>query len=326
ALNRCRQALAEHETALTNLETNIEFQRSRLVETMASRLKEELLTSRNLWERRLLGEVAQIWGFSPFSSVLRLYNSLGSLIASATLARARSSAQLALFGAVQGVRWLNSRRAEQESEERIQQLATLGLDDHLLHEAQLVLTGYFQTARFDSKLLQAADLNHLRDQAARVESQFLGDAGRQIEEIISELARRHSGWFRRSCYELLWMAFVGYLIVRIGKNFFWDSVFSAEKILTVDFYIAAGVFLVLWSGLLLMLFTRGLRQGLNQRIDQLAEGLAHGRVGSGLFPQLESACGAARQHCAKLEVLTNSTQEIRHQVATSSGLGTRKAT
>jgi hypothetical protein len=325
ALGRCQQSLSENELALSKLQDNIELQRARLVETMTSRLREELLTSRNLWERRLLGEVAQIWGFSPFSSVLRLYNSLGSLMASATLARARSSAQLALFGAVQSVRWLNSRRAEQESEERLQQLATLGLDDHLLHEAQLVLSGYVQSARFDSKLVQITDLMHLRDQAARVESQFLGDAGRQIEDIISDLARRHSGWLRRGCYEILWLAFVGYLIVRIGKNFFWDSVFTSEKILTMDFYMAAGVFLVLWSGLLLMLFTRGLRRGLNQRIDQLAEGLAHGRVGSGLFPQLETACAAARQHWLRLDVLTTSTQEVRHQIAVTPGLGTRKS-
>lgn len=324
ALNRSQQTLVSHEAALTSLETNIELQRARLIETMNSRLKEELLTSRNLWERRLLGEVAQVWGFSPFSSVLRLYNSLGSLIASATLARARSSAQLALFGVMQGARWLNSRRAEVESEERIQQLATLGLDDNLLHEAQLVLTGYVQTARFDPRLIQAADFGHLRDQAARVETQFLGDAGRQIEEIISDLARRHSRWMRRSCYEVLWMAFVGYLVVRIGKNFFWDSVFDNEKILSMDFYLAAGVFLVLWSGVLLIFFTRGLRRGLNERIDRLAEGLAHGRVGSGLFPQLESACNSARQHCLRLEILTNATYELRHQIAVTPGLGTRK--
>jgi hypothetical protein len=324
ALGRCRQSLSEHEAALTDLEGNLELQRTKLVETMTQRLREELLTSRNLWERRLLGEVAQIWGFSPFSSVLRLYNSLGSLIASATLARARSSAQLALFGAVQGVRWLNSRRVELESEERLQQVATLGLDEQLLHEAQLILTGYVQTARFDAKLMQSTDFSHLRDQANRVETQFLGDAGRQVEEIISNLARRHSKWPRRLCYEIFWLAFVGYLIVRIGKNFFWDSVFASEKILTMDFYIAAGVFLVLWSGLLLMLFTRGLRRGLNQRIDQLAGGLAHSRVGSGLFPQLEQACSTARQHCLRLEILTNSTQEVRRQLAVSPGLGNRR--
>lgn len=324
ALGRCRQSLSEHETALTDLEANLEVQRTKLIETMTSRLREELLTSRNLWERRLLGEVAQIWGFSPFSSVLRLYNSLGSLIASATLARARSSAQLALFGAVQGVRWLNSRRVELESEERLQHVATLGLDEQLLHEAQLILTGYVQTARFDPKLMQATDFSHLRDQANRVETQFLGDAGRQVEEIIANLARRHSRWPRRLGYEIFWIAFVGYLIVRIGKNFFWDSVFASEKILTMDFYIAAGVFLVLWSGLLLMLFTRGLRKGLNQRIDQLAEGLAHSRVGSGLFPQLDQACSTARQHCLRLEILTNSTQEVRRHLAVSPGLGNRR--
>lgn len=324
ALDRCRQTLGEHSRALTELEAAVEQQRTRLVKTMTQRLREELITSRNLWERRLLGEVAQVWGMSPFAAVLRLYNSLGSLIASATLARARSSAQLALFGAVQGMRWLSSRQAEQESEERLQQLASLGLDDHLLREAQLVLTGFVQSARFDAALLQSGNLTHLRDQAARMENLFLGDAGRQVEEIITSLARRHSGWLRRACYEVLWLTFVIYLIVRIGKNFFWDSVFTTEKILSTEFYLAAAVFLVLWSGLLLMLFTRGLRRGLNQRIDQLAEGLAHGQMGSGLFPQLELACSDARQHCLRLELLANSTTEIRRQLAINPGLGNRR--
>lgn len=324
ALDHCRKMLAEHEVHLAALEAELERQRLKMLEKMTSRLREELLASRNLWERRLLGEVAQIWGFSPFSSVLRLYNSLGSLLASVTLARARSSAQLAILGAVQGVRWLKSRSEEQESEQRLQQLATLGLDDHVLREAQLVLAGYVQSARFDPRCLQMADLNHLRHEAARVESQFLGDAGRQIEEIISSLARRHSGWFRRGIYELLWLAFVGYLIGRIGKNFFYDSVFGTTPILTMDFYLAAGVFLILWSGVLLIMFTQGLRRGLNLRIDQLALELAQGRMGSGLFPQLEAACSEAHQVCRQLEVLANSTTEIRHHIAATPGLGAQR--
>jgi hypothetical protein len=224
------------------------------------------------------------------------------------------------------MQWLSSRRAEQESEERIQQLATLGLDDHLLREAHLVLSGYVQSARFDSRILQVADLKHLRQEASRVENQFLGDAARQVEEIISSLARRHSGWFRRGCYEVLWLAFVSYLIIRIGKNFFWDSVFESKPILTMDFYLAAGVFLILWSGLLLMWFTRGLRQGLNQRINELAIDLAQSRLSSGLFPQLETACHEAHQVCQRLEHLAVTTTEIRRQIAVSPGLGSARGT
>lgn len=325
ALDHCRKSLTEHEGRLVELEDELERQRQRMLETMTVRLRDELLASRNLWERRLLGEVAQIWGFSPFSSVLRLYNSLGTLLASATLVRARSSAQLAILGAMQGMQWLNSRRSEKESEDRMQQLASLGLDDHVLREAQLVLSGYVQSARFDSRVLQVADLKHLRQEAARVENQFLGDAGRQVEEIISSLARRHSGWFRRGCYEVLWLAFVSYLIIRIGKNFFWDSVFRNTPILTMDFYLAAGVFLVLWSGLLLMWFTRGLRRGLNHRINELAVELAQSRLSSGLFPQLEAACHDAHQVCQRLEYLAVTTTEIRRQIAVSPGLGAARA-
>ncbi len=74
----------------------------KLRDTLTNQLRDELLVNRNLWERRLLSAVTNIWGFSPFSSVLRLYNGLGAFIASFSFFRARSSAQMALIGACRG--------------------------------------------------------------------------------------------------------------------------------------------------------------------------------------------------------------------------------
>lgn len=324
ALDRCLELIQSQSHALAALETEMEKQQVALRATMTAKLTEELITSRNLWERRLLGEVTQIWGFSPFSSVLRVYNSLGSLMASATLARARSSAQLALFGAMQGVRWLKLKQAEMDSEERLQQLANLGLDDHLLRESQLILTGHVQASGLDGVGLTRENLEGLRDQAARVESQFLGSAGRQIEEIIATLARRHTGLLRRAGYELVWLSFVVYLVIRVGKNFFWDSLYDSKVILTTDFYIAAGGFLVLWSGLLVILFTRGLRRGLTQRIEQLARELTHMKLGTGLFPGLDAACAVTNEETLRIESLARKTHEIRHRIAMASNLGAPK--
>ena len=101
ALEHCRQQLASSGPAVEQLEAALDEQRQKLTATMTGQLRDELLVSRNLWERRLLSSVTDYWGFSPFSSVLRLYNGLGSLIASMSLYRARNSAQMALIGALQ---------------------------------------------------------------------------------------------------------------------------------------------------------------------------------------------------------------------------------
>jgi hypothetical protein len=330
ALDACRRQLAANRSGVEQLEAALEEQRQKLIGRMTKQLRDELLESRNLWERRLLTAVTQIWGFSPFSSVLRFYNGLGSFIASMTLFRARNTAQMALVGALQGGRWLKSRQQEQQAADRLQQLDTFGLDDNLLREAQLVAAGYVTTARLDPALVEAASLEGLRDEAARVEDQFLGEAGRKVDHIIDELAVKNSGWFTRLWYELLFLAFVGFVLYRVGKNFFYDSFLreflgtapAAETpFLGVEFYIAAGVFFVLWTGLLVMLFTRRLRRGLNRRVNDLAAELAQSRLARGLFPQLEQACREIEMQTTRLTALAEATSELRNELATSPDLG-----
>jgi len=321
ALDHCRDHLSAHWPELNALEVALEEQRQKLIATMTAQLRDELLTSRSLWERRLISAVTQVWGFSPFSAVLRFYNGLGNWIASSTLFRARSSAQIALIGAVQGARWLRSRQEEQDAESRLERLSSLGVDDSALRESQLIVTGYAQSARLSPHLAETADLDVLRNEAIRVEEQFLGDASRRVDGVIDQLAKRHSGSLIRLWYELLLALFVGYLLVRIGKNFFWDSVVDGDRIMTLDFYVPAGIFLILWAGMLVMAFTRRLRRGLNRRIEELAQEMAQGRIGNGLFPKLERTCREVRLHRDRLEALYQMTVHIRRQIATASALG-----
>lgn len=333
ALARCRQLLDENRPGVEQLETVLEEQRQKLTGTMAGQLRDELLISRNLWERRLLTSVTDIWGFSPFSSILRFYNGLGSLLASFTLFRARSSAQMALIGALQGARWLTGRREEQESDSRLEKLTSFGLDDAQLRESQIVIAGYVNDARLDPALADEASLNGLRQEAARVEDQFLGDARRCIDGIIDKLAIRNSGIFTRLWYELLFIAYAGFVLFRIGKNFFYDTFLKqlleevpvvAVKALTFDFYVSAGVFFVLWSGLLVMLFTRRLRRGLRQKIDEMAQELAENRISQGLFPQLERTCRELERNGRRLESIAEATAELRRELAASGPLGAQR--
>jgi hypothetical protein len=330
ALKHCRNQLAGQWPAIEQLEAALEEQRQKLTAAMTDRLNEQLLTGRHLWERRLLSAVTENWGFSPFSSMLRLYNGMGNLIASMSMFRARNSLQVAMLGALQGARWIKSRQSEQEAESQLQRLSTFGLDDDLLRESQFVVAGYAASARLDPALADHSSLDAMRAEATQLEGHFLDDAGRRIDEIINRIATRNSKAYVRAWYELLFLTYVGFVVFRVGKNFFYDTFLKklledvpaiSEPMLSIDFYVPAGVFFVLWSGLLVMAFTSRLRRGLRHEVDELAQQLAQRRMSRGLFPELESVCREITLSRSRLKALADDAVELRRHMATSSQLG-----
>jgi hypothetical protein len=321
----CRKHLAEHYPSVSRLREALDEERRGLTVRMTDRLQSELLVSRSLWERRLLATVTEYWGFSPFSWVLRTYSALGGLIASWSLFRARNSAQVALIGAMQGARWLKSRQGEREAESQMERIAALGLDDDLLRESRFVMMGYVQAAQLDPSLVDTNSLDQLRGEAARVEDRFLADARQSIDAIIDELATANSGVLTRVWYELMFLVYVGFVLYRVGRNFFYDSFLHGAPLLSLDFYVAAGIFFVLWSGLLVMLFTHRLRRGLNQRVRAWAEQRTQQRLAEGLFPRLEHACQEIESQRDRLTRLADAAHELAEQMATSSALGAQLA-
>lgn len=325
ALARCGEILETERPGVEKLRDALLEQQTMLSQRMAAGLKDELLSSRSLWERRLLGDVTETWGLSPFSSMLRTYNGLGSILASMTLMRARSTAQLAIVGAIQGARWWEGKRREQEASETLGRLSGFGLDDALLREAELVIEGHVRSAGMGRDLLRDNSLDELRRQAAEVEHQFLGDAGNRIDELIRELSQRNSRLWIRAWYELLFVSYLLFVLYRVGKNFFYESFVLDEALLSTDFYIAAALFFVLWTGLLVMLFTRRLRRGLDRKIGELVQQLVEIRLSRGLFPQLETASRDAVNHAAELKSLAQRTNRLRDEIASSTSLGGRRS-
>jgi len=321
ALDHCRENIHRQEPELRELEDALQEQRHKLVGDMSKHLCDELLSSSNLWERRLISSVTQNWGMSPFSSVLRLYNGLGNFIASFTLFRARTSAQMALIGAAQGVRWLADKHKEHMAESRLERISSFGLDDASLRESQVVISGYVQSAKLDPQLAEPGNLDTLRHEAARLEDQFLGDATHRVDQLIDKLADRHSGSIARWAYEILLLAMLCYVFFWPARNFFYDMPVLQKNPLRMDYYIHAGVFLVLWSGVLVMMFTRRLRRGLNREITELAESLAQSKLASGLFPALESTCASIETHTERLDALSQMTKSLRRHIAAPAGLG-----
>jgi len=267
--------------------------------------------------------VTDQWGMSPFSAVLRLYNSIGSLLASTALFRARSTAQIALLGTVQSVRWLEGKRKEQAAESTLQRMTHFGIEDSLLREAEIVIEGHVMAAGLSPSLLRQRSLEDLRRQAVAVEDQFVGDASRRIDDIIVDLSRRNSRWWVRITYEVLLSAYLIFVLYRVGRNFFYDSFLENKPLLTTDFYLAAGLFLILWCSLLVFRFTSGLQRGLKERISALAGQMVEQKFSGGLFPNLEDATRRAGRSMDEITQLLAKTTQLRHDVAAIEHLGTR---
>ncbi|MCA9051746.1 MAG: GTPase domain-containing protein, partial [Planctomycetaceae bacterium] len=299
ALDVCRRDYASALQPVETLVDTLESQRAVIRDSLSRQLCDELLVNQSLWERRLLSSVTDMWGFSPFSTVLRLYNGLGSFIASFTLMRARNSAQMALIGAVQGARWMKSRAQEREADTALERLAGFGISDTQLQESRMVISGHLRSTGIDDDIIdRRRDLKDLRQQAAALEDEFLGDAGRVVDDAIEDLAAANSDLGTRMKYEIAFLVYVVFVLARIGHNFFWSSFLSpilglrttAEPLLSIDFYIPALIFLVIWSGILVGLFTWSMRKGLTRRVQALAQTMAESRLLHGLFPSLEDAC------------------------------------
>ena len=303
---------------IETLENALAQQHELLVSSLAQRLAEELEASHYLWERRLVERVTSDWGFSPFSSLLRLSQGIGGLLASASLLRARSSAQVALLGAWQGGRWLTSRAKQRDADERFEQTAGLGIDDAALCESQLVIEGFAQSAGLDRALTQPRTLELLRDDAASLQRAFLDDAGTQVDEVIEAQAARSRGWTVRLVYETLLGTLLGFLLYRIGRNFFYETLVQDQEFLPLEFYLPATALGMLWSGLLVMAFTRRLRRGLRRAIRGLAERVARHRVAPGPFVHIEDACQQAARSREQLQNLGERVRELKTSLATSS--------
>ncbi|QDT39376.1 dynamin family protein [Stratiformator vulcanicus] len=331
ALSRGYTELSRDRSALNELAEACRQQQERISRVMTDRLKKELTDSRALWERRLLSAVADRWGASPFSGVLRLFSGLGNLLTSMTLFRAHNSAQVALIGAMQGGRWLKARQSEKTAEEQTAKAFASTVDEDLLLEARFVLDQAVRKAKFDPQILAGSSSDELRQTAGSVEQDFFVEARRRVEESIDRLAAANSRWFVRMRFEFALAAYLAFVVYRVGKNFFWDSFFGPwvaasepEPLLTADFYISAGVFLLLWAWFLVTMFTRRLRRGLKREIADLATNLTARKIPSHLYPKVSSAIDDAQQRVLELQTLSDRTNALAASISSKTTLGGKR--
>ena len=222
---------------------------------------------------------------------------------------------------------MKSRAQEQEADSALARLSTFGISDQQLQESRLLVSGYVHNAGVQYQSTEdRRDLTALRRRAASLEGDFLGDAAREVDEVIEELSTANSGLATRLVYELLFLAYIAFLLGRIGYNFFWSSflapMFGVQELpsplLSVDFYIPALIFLVIWSGVLVTVFSWKLRTGLVRKVEQFAHAMAESRLLHGLFPGLEDTCQRIQTDSQELTGLLEQTMSFKRSLADTS--------
>jgi energy-coupling factor transporter ATP-binding protein EcfA2 len=313
ALESCRRRLDEAMGGIDNLRSAIDQQRGELSVALAGQVRGELLSARRPWENRLLGQVTSRWGFSPFSLVLRLYQGIGGLASGALLYRARTPAQLALWGVVEGARSWQKHRRNRRVQEQPGRMAAGGFDATQLRRAAVVLEGYAAEAGLPDAAASVATLEAEADAASL---NFVARLSQDLDTLIARQAQRHTGWLTRWRYEFLLLAMMGFLLFRLGKNFFYDSWLAASPapLWGLESYLASAFWLVLWCFGLLWLFTWRLRVGLRQAIDRLAENWTGASAAAGVFAQLDDDCRRAVEFRRDLEVICGDVERLRGTV------------
>jgi len=313
ALESCRRRLDESRGAVENLRAAIDQQRGELASALAGQIRGELLSARRPWENRLLGQIASRWGFSPFALVLRLYQGIGGLASGALLYRVRTPAQLALWGVVEGARSWQKLRRNRQMQQRPGQAVAGGFDATQLRRAAVVLEGYAAEAGLPKASASAATLEA---EAGAAGLNFAARLSQDLEALIAQQAQRHTGWFTRWRYEVLLLAMLGFLLFRLGKNFFYDSWWLSPPAAMwgVESYLASAFWFLLWCLGLLWMFTRRLRGGLKQAVDRLAENWTGPAAAAGVCAELDDDCRRAVEFRRDLELLQGDVERLRGRI------------
>jgi hypothetical protein len=313
-LDACQTRLRAALPAVEQARTAMDEQRAKLSGQLTQQMRNELLASRRQWESRLVAKTASRWGFSPFAVVLRIYQGLGGLVSSALLFRARTPAQVALWGAMEGARTLHRFRRQRQADTSAQRALAGVWAPGELRAAALVLDGYVAEADLDRHAVAAETVTN---EAAAASQTFVGDVSVELESLLDRVAQRHTGWFTRWRYDLMLLVMLGFLLYRPAKNFFYDSWLATplEPLYGLNFYLLSIFWLVLWCGFLLWAFTSRLRRGLRREINQLAEGWTSTRQSLGIFAQLETQCTEAERFEHELARLQQQVVAIRHRLA-----------
>jgi len=310
-LSACQKRIDQWQPPLAALRKALDAHRRVLADRLIGRMQAELLASRRQWDQRVLGRVVARWGLSPFAAVLRVYQGFGALVSGGLLLRARSPAQVALWGLLEAARTLHAHRQRRQASAGPQRALAEVWAPADLRRAALILEGYAAEAGLSR---QAASADTLQAEAAPAGQTFVSQAAAELDDLVDRLAARHTGWFVRLRYELAMVFMLGVLLYRPAKNFFYDSWVAnpPAQLLGLQFYVLAAFWLAVWCGMLVWAYTSRLRRGMRREIGELARRWSGPEPAQALFAALEHQCQQAErfgQDLARLQAEVSATAQ-----------------
>jgi hypothetical protein len=225
---------------------------------------------------------------------------------------------MALWGTLEGVRAIQKHRKEKEADRDLDRLAAGCWNEAEIRRAAMILEGYAGEAGVSRSAVSPETVGA---EAERAGASFIARASAELEALVGRLAAKHTGWFTRALYEIFFLAMLGWLLYRLGKNFFYDSWLAPNPVPVhgLEFYLAAAFWLSLWCLLLLWMFTARLRRGLRRELSQLAETWRHPSTAAELFTRLDADCRRIRQFRGELDSLEREVNDLRQAISLPKG-------
>jgi hypothetical protein len=328
-LRHCRERLDAARTPLALVEQAVREQRAKLGMQLVDRVSDELSANRRLWEERLVEATTARWGFSPFACLLRGYQAVGGLVSGYWFTRARTPAQMALWGVLEGTRRFQRARRRRDEGSAAERGAAVAWSESDLRTAAIIVDGYVAEAGLPRS---EARYEAVAAQADEAVQEFVDRASGELQQAVDRMAARHAGPWTRRCYETLLLAPLLLLVYRFLKNFLYDSwlveefgLGTAKPLYGLEFFLGAALTIAALCGLLLWAFTARLKRGLEREIEAFRNRPHGGTAAAALFAPTEAACRRIAADCDELTVIEHRAAELRARLATSeTPLGHRK--
>jgi len=302
-LESARQGADKLLPAVASVEEHIGVEESRLGEKVRERLDARLHGDRQLWRSSLLRQATSRWSGGPFAAFLRVVNTPFS--------------PWRLSSLVRGGLFAGSAVAEQLRSTMISDAAgdwssaaDIGIGEADLAQARSVLQQQADRAGLDCSSNPASEAT-----VAPLIRQLYHRAAAAVELTIERRATRYAGPIFHGFLELLFMALLGFVVFRLGWNFFYEHTWLSKPLLGLDYLVYATLWILVWGFLLRWFLAARLQRGLQREIAALVANLDCGGIVGLLFEDLSRAGSQIRDHAAALQSIQTERDALAKRVA-----------
>jgi hypothetical protein len=310
--------------AVGELERTIDENRTALLGKIRRRMAERIDANRRLWRSRVLRQLTQTWSTGPLAGLLSLWSAAGSLVRSLILLRARTPIQALLAGGVALSQYVGEKWRERQTVNTWAAEADLGLTEADLAMARSVLRGRLADAQIELPSASAAsnsasDLSS--EQLTAVALQVYQKLDSEITAIIEQRVHHRAGRIVHAVFELAFCLLPAYLVLHMGRNFFYEHLWHNAPLLSLDFFLQAAFWCLAWGAGTSALLLYWLNAGLSREFKETVGRLSPEHLFDALYADSATACQAIRRHAQSLDGLGRDLKQLKDKVGGVLDLG-----